>query len=136
MMSSRYGHDRGSSGRPGLARMAAAARLGSETGRLDAVRYCGGAGVTEGAVSQWVIRGRTGGVAALRHRPPPGPSSRLTAEQLAQLPALLARGAERFGFRGDVWTARRVTELIRRQFGVQYLWGRKSRAANCSRRAA
>ena len=77
-------------------------------------------GVTEGAVSQWVSRGRTGGVAALRHRPPPGPSSRLTSEQLAHLPALLARGAEAFGFRGDVWTARRVTELIRRQFGVQY----------------
>jgi transposase len=77
-------------------------------------------GVTEGAVSQWVERGRTGGVAALRHRPPPGPSSRLTPEQLAQLPVLLARGAEAFGFRGDVWTARRVTELIRREFGVHY----------------
>jgi transposase len=77
-------------------------------------------GVTEGAVSQWVSRGRTGGVAALRHRPPPGPPSRLTAQQLAHLPALLARGAEAFGFRGDVWTARRVTELIRREFGVQY----------------
>jgi transposase len=77
-------------------------------------------GVTEGAVSQWVSRGRSGGVAALRHRPPPGPSSRLTPEQLAQLPELLARGAEAFGFRGDIWTARRVTEVIRRQFGVQY----------------
>jgi transposase len=77
-------------------------------------------GVTEGAVSQWVSRGRMGGVAALRHRPPPGPAPRLTSEQLAQLPLLLVRGAEAFGFRGDVWTARRVTELIRRQFGVQY----------------
>jgi transposase len=77
-------------------------------------------GVTEGVVSQWVSRGRSGGVAALRHRPPPGPTPRLTQEQIAQLPALLARGAEAFGFRGDVWTARRVTELIRRRFGVQY----------------
>jgi len=76
-------------------------------------------GVTEGAVSQWVSRGRTGGVAALRHRPPPGPSSRLTPQQLAQLPVLLTQGAETFGFRGDIWTARRVTELIRRQFGVR-----------------
>jgi transposase len=77
-------------------------------------------GVTEGAVSQWVSRGRTGGAAALRHRPPPGPSSRLTPQQRGQLPVLLAQGAETFGFRGDIWTARRVTELIRRQFGVQY----------------
>ena len=54
-------------------------------------------GVTEGAVSQWVSRGRQGGSAALRHRPPPGPSSRLTAEQLAKLRLLLAGGAEAFG---------------------------------------
>src|SRR5215471_13579939 len=48
-------------------------------------------GVTEGAVSQWVRRGREGGMAGLRHRPPPGPTSRLTPEQLARLPLLLAR---------------------------------------------
>jgi transposase len=77
-------------------------------------------GVTEGAVSQWMSRGRQGGVADLRHRPPPGPASRLTSEQLAELPLLLARGAEAFGFRGQVWTARRVTEVIRREFGVHY----------------
>ena len=77
-------------------------------------------GVTEGAVSQWMNRGRQAGIAGLRHRPPPGPASRLTREQLAQLPELLARGAEAFGFRGQVWTARRVTEVIRREFGVQY----------------
>src|SRR5947209_17814667 len=67
-------------------------------------------GVTEGAVSQWMRRGRQGGVESLRHRPPPGPAARLTPEQLAELPRLLARGAEAFGFRGQVWTARRVTE--------------------------
>src|SRR5919201_884462 len=78
-------------------------------------------GVTEGAVSQWLRRARVGGgVAALKHRPPPGPSPKLTPEQLAQVPALLARGAEAFGFRGEGWTARRVTELIRREFGVSY----------------
>ncbi len=77
-------------------------------------------GVTEGAVSQWMSRGRKDGVAGLRHRPPPGPPARLTPEQLAELPVLLARGAEAFGFRGQLWTARRVTEVIRREFGVQY----------------
>jgi transposase len=77
-------------------------------------------GVTEGAVSQWMSRGRQGGMASLRHQPPPGPASRLTPEQLAKLPILLARGAEAFGFRGQVWTARRVAEIIRREFGVHY----------------
>src|SRR5439155_16584474 len=104
----------------GLARVATTARLGPEAAGMAPARHCRSAGVTEGAVSQWVSRGRAGGVAALRHRPPPGPSPRLTPAQLGQLPGLLARGAVAFGFRGDVWTARRVTELIRRQFGVQY----------------
>jgi transposase len=77
-------------------------------------------GVTPGAVSQWLGRARHGGVAALRRRLAPGPTPKLTAEQRAQLPALLARGAEAFGFRGQVWTARRVTAVIRREFGVRY----------------
>jgi transposase len=80
----------------------------------------GALGVTPGAVSQWMSRARRGGVAALRRRPAPGPTPKLTAEQRAQLPALLARGAEAFGFRGEVWTARRVATVIRREFGVRY----------------
>jgi transposase len=45
---------------------------------------------------------------------------RLTEEQKAQIPQLLAKGAEAYGFRGDVWTARRVAEVIERTFGVHY----------------
>jgi transposase len=78
-------------------------------------------GVSEGAVSQWVKRAREGGgVEALRRRPPPGLRPRLTAEQQGQVQALLARGAEAYGFRGDVWTAKRVAEVIGRTFGVRY----------------
>lgn len=63
---------------------------------------------------------REGGAEALRTRPRPGPPPRLTAEQRAQIPGLLRRGAEAYGFRGDVWTARRVAEVIWRTFGVRY----------------
>lgn len=77
-------------------------------------------GVTPGAVSQWLSRARTDGAAALYHRPPPGPASRLTPEQLAQLPALLAQGAPAHGFQGDVWTRPRVVLVIKRHFGVTY----------------
>ncbi len=77
-------------------------------------------GVTKGAVSRWLKRAREGGVDALYRQPPPGPTARLTAEQLAQLPSLLARGAEAFGFRGEVWTAGRVATVITRAFGVRY----------------
>src|SRR5438552_3868948 len=92
MTCSRYGHDRSSTGRPGLARMTAAARLGTKAARMAQRAIASALGVTEGAVSQWVRRGREDGVASLRHRPPPGPTPRLTPEQLGRLPLLLGTG--------------------------------------------
>lgn len=77
-------------------------------------------GVSEGAVSQWLKRGREEGVEALKAHPGKGAIPRLTEEQSAQIPALLAKGAEAYGFRGDVWTASRVAKVIERTFGVKY----------------
>lgn len=78
-------------------------------------------GVTPGAVSQWLKRAREqGGPEALRRHPAPGRQPRLTTAQLAHLPALLAPGPQAYGFRGQVWTCRRVAEVIRRTFGVAY----------------
>jgi transposase len=77
-------------------------------------------GVTPGAVSQWLKRAREGGVEALRQHLPPGPTRRLSAEQQAQLPTLLAKGAEAYGFLGEVWTTKRVAAVIRKEFGVRY----------------
>jgi transposase len=77
-------------------------------------------GVTEGAVSQWMKRAREQGAQALRHKPPPGAPSRLSDEQRARLPELLAQGAQAHGFRGEVWTCERVAVVIRREFGLSY----------------
>lgn len=77
-------------------------------------------GVSPGAVSQWIKRGREGGVEALRTRPRPGGPARLTSEQRAQIPGLLSRGAQAYGFGGDVWTAKRIAAVIWRTFGVRY----------------
>jgi transposase len=77
-------------------------------------------GVTQGAVSQWLKRAREGGREGLRTRRAPGPTPKLTAEQRVQIPELLQRGAEAFGFRGDIWTCGRVAEVIRSMFGVSY----------------
>jgi transposase len=76
-------------------------------------------GVTSGAVSQWLTRARADGVEeGLRAHPALGRTPKLTPEQFAQLPALLDRGAEAYGFRGQVWICKRVGEVIRRTFGV------------------
>jgi transposase len=77
-------------------------------------------GVTEGAVSQWMKRAREGGEAALKAHPAKGAKPRLTAEQQAQIPAVLAKGALAYGFQGEVWTSRRLAVVIKREFGVSY----------------
>ena len=77
-------------------------------------------GVTQGSVSLWLKRARERGPGALRRHPAPGATPRLATEQKAQIPELLKRGPAAFGFRGDVWTRKRVATVIRRTFGVSY----------------
>jgi transposase len=77
-------------------------------------------GVSAGAVSQWMTRAQQGGPEALRSCPPPGAPRRLTDDQLAQLPALLHRGPEAYGFRGQLWTRGRIAAVIQLTFGVSY----------------
>jgi transposase len=77
-------------------------------------------GVTEGAVSQWMKSGRAGGKEALKAHPAKGATPRLTAEQKAQIPAVLAKGASAYGFGGDVWNSRRLAVAFKREFGVSY----------------
>jgi len=77
-------------------------------------------GVTKGAVSQWMKRGREGGVEGLKRRIATGAPPRLSEKQQAKLPKLLTPGAPAHGFRGDVWTCERVAQVIRKEFGVLY----------------
>jgi transposase len=76
--------------------------------------------VSQGAVSQWLQRAAAAGVEALRDHPSPGAPPLLNTDQQALLAALLLEGAEAQGFRGEVWTTRRVAQLIAEQFGVRY----------------
>ncbi len=77
-------------------------------------------GVTQGAVSQWMKVGREQGEEGLRGKVAQGSHPRLSEEQMAQLPALLDQGAQAHGFRGAVWTTKRVAQLLKKQFGVSY----------------
>lgn len=77
-------------------------------------------GVSKGAVSQWVARGKTGGVDALRKQPRSGAIPKLSEQQRHQLPDILRRGAQAYDFVGDVWTQQRIAAVIKREFGVSY----------------
>ena len=54
---------------------------------------------------------------AKRH---PGGKSRLSDQQREELVELLKQGPKAHGFPTDLWTCRRVTELIEKQFAVRY----------------
>jgi transposase len=77
-------------------------------------------GVTKGAVSRWLHTARCTGVDALRSHASPGHPAQLTHAQKQMIPEFLWYGAEAYGFRGDVWTCRRVVQVIAWELGVSY----------------
>ncbi len=77
-------------------------------------------GVSEASTSRWARALREGGVGALRARRAPGAEPRLAREELGDLVGMLSRGATAWGWSTDLWTTRRVAELIEREFGVDY----------------
>src|SRR5215472_9978160 len=83
----------------------------------------------KGAVSQWMARVREYGAEGLRTRLRSGAPPRLNGRELRLLPELLAKGAEAYGFRGEVWTCARIGKLIERVFGVTYHKAHVSRLA-------
>jgi transposase len=84
-------------------------------------------GVSEGAVSQWLKRAQLGGKEALRQRKGQGVKSRLSEEQLQQLPEILAKGASAYGYSDDTWTQPRVAVVIKLVLGVKYGWRQAGR---------
>jgi transposase len=84
-------------------------------------------GVREETLSRWLARARDGGPDALLARPGPGRPPKLTDAQKRQIPEFLWHGAEAYGFRGQVWTRARITEVIEEEFGVRYHKGHVGR---------
>ena len=77
-------------------------------------------GVSDSSVSLWMRKAREGGKEALKTKPRSGRPPKLSEEQRSEkLPSLLEKGPEHFGFRGDVWTRKRVREVIKEEFGAQ-----------------
>ena len=84
-------------------------------------------GVSPVTVSRWCARARDGGPEALRARPGPGRTPRLTPAQKRLIPEFLWHGAEAYGLRGDVWTCARIAAVVDEEFGVRYHKGHVGR---------
>jgi transposase len=84
-------------------------------------------GVSASAVSHWFASARRCGPEALRSRPHPGAPPKLATAQKLLIADFLWHGPEAYDFRGEVWTCRRVTEVLKEEFGVTYHKGHVSR---------
>ena len=77
-------------------------------------------GVHPVTVNAWMRAHRAAGPDALAAKPHPGRKRFLTPGQEAEVLGWLADRPTDHGFPTDLWTARRVADLIRRRFGVAF----------------
>jgi transposase len=77
-------------------------------------------GVSHQIVSDWRAAWRRSGRDGLRGAGRAGRLPKLSREQLAQVEVVLAKGAEANGYATDLWTLKRVAEVIERVTGVTY----------------
>lgn len=77
--------------------------------------------VSRMSANRWRRALAAGGRAALASRGAGGAKCKLTAPQLRELATLLDAGPAAWGWDEDqCWTLARVTEVVRRRFGVEY----------------
>jgi transposase len=77
-------------------------------------------GVHPVTVNKWVRAYRATGDDGLARTPHPGRTPFLTPAQEQQVLGWLAQKPTSHGFSTDLWTARRVADLIRRKFGIEF----------------
>jgi len=77
-------------------------------------------GVDVSSVKRWKRAAAEGGNAALAAKPNRGRPPRLTLEQMQELAQMVRTGPLAAGFRTNLWTCRRVAQVIRDRFGVKY----------------
>lgn len=98
-------------------RRRAAELLGQGKGTNEVARRVG---VSPSSVSRWKKALHKRGPDGLRAKPHPGPTPRLGKAQKRRLLALLKKGAVAAGYDSDLWTCRRVADLIGKTQGVWY----------------
>jgi transposase len=72
------------------------------------------------SVFRWYESYRNKGLKGLRPQPTPGRPPKLSPSQTKRLVTLLLKGPLAAGYRTDLWTLKRVAQMIRKQFGVAY----------------
>jgi transposase len=78
--------------------------------------------VSERAVYGWQAAFREDGEAGPDAKPPPPRPRKLSRRQERQVLGWFHKNPKSFGFATDLWTGRRVAEVIRRKWGIDFNW--------------
>jgi transposase len=98
-------------------RITAVRRVSQGWAQKDVASFLGVHPVT---VAKWVARHRADKDDGLKAKPTPGRPRFLAPDQEQKVLGWLAESPTKHGFDTDLWTARRVAELILRKFGVRF----------------
>ena len=98
-------------------RMLALALVLEGKSRREAAESCG---MDRQTLRDWVVRYNEGGLAGLSDRVPPGPSFRLTPEQMAELAALVEAGPDPAVDHVVRWRRVDLRRVIAERWGVEF----------------
>jgi transposase len=71
-------------------------------------------------VKRWKRTWKAEGVEGLAAKPHPGPAPKLSEQQRQELVEILLAGPVAAGFRTNLWTCKRVAQVVRKRFKVSY----------------
>lgn len=98
-------------------RLAAAKDLQAGMKQADVVRKYD---VNPSSVCRWNKILEEKGIKGLKRKKAPGAKSKLSKEQQKVLREIILQGAAAYGYKTDLWTLKRVAEVIQKEFGVSY----------------
>jgi transposase len=108
---------RGSASELEARRRLAVARVNEGWEQKDVAAFLG---VSTRAVGKWMAAYRERGDDGLVGKPHPGPEPKLTSRQERSVLSWSARSPQAFGYKTDLWTTRRLAEVIEKRFKVRF----------------
>lgn len=76
--------------------------------------------VHDRTVRKWLAAYKDAGADGLKVKVSTGRKTKLDAAELKRLREILVKGAMRAGFSNELWTSKRVLQVIKSHFGVKY----------------
>ena len=98
-------------------RLAAGEDLLSGMKEIDVARKYG---VNPSSVTRWKQMLEKEGMEGLKQKKALGKRSKLSGDQQEILKEIILRGAAAYGYKTDLWTLKRVAEVIKKEFDVSY----------------